>query len=59
MQLGAMESILMQHIVLVEDDLELQSLVKQFLQQQNFAVTVFNDGTTLMSTLATERPTWF
>jgi DNA-binding response OmpR family regulator len=34
----------MVHILLVEDDLRLSKLVKQFLVQQNFKVTVLNTG---------------
>jgi len=39
-----MEFILMIHIVLVEDDLRLAKLIEQFLQQNNFRVTVLNTG---------------
>ena len=34
----------MTHILLVEDDLRLAQLIKQFLGQQNFTVTVLNTG---------------
>lgn len=34
----------MQHILLVEDDQRLSDLVKTFLQQSNFKVTVINQG---------------
>lgn len=34
----------MTHIILVEDDVRLAALIKQFLRQQNFIVTVLNSG---------------
>lgn len=34
----------MQNILLVEDDLRLSTLIQQFLQQNNFCVTVLNTG---------------
>ena len=39
-----MESVLMSHIVLVEDDARLRTLVKDFLQQHHFDVTAMADG---------------
>lgn len=51
-----MESVLMSHIVLVEDDARLRTLVKDFLQQHHFDVTAMADGSQLISTVKLQKP---
>ena len=34
----------MQHILIVEDDLDIQELLKNFLQEVGYAVTLASDG---------------
>lgn len=46
----------MRHILLVEDDLRLAELVRSFLQQNSFKVTVLNDGTHAVETILAQQP---
>lgn len=46
----------MQHILLVEDDARLSSLVQTFLQQNEFKVTVINRGDTALEQVARFSP---
>jgi len=46
----------MKKIVLVEDDKRLANLVKSFLQQHSFAVTVLHDGEQAAETILTVNP---
>jgi len=51
-----LEFILMQHILLVEDDLRLSTLIQQFLQQNNFSVTVLNSGEKAADFILSKQP---
>lgn len=46
----------MQHILLVEDDLRLAELIEQFLQQNNFKVTVLHSGAKAVNSIISEQP---
>lgn len=46
----------MQHILLVEDDLRLSKLIGQFLQQNNFQVTVLNSGEKAADFILSKQP---
>lgn len=46
----------MLHIVLVEDDLRLAALIKNFLQANNFRVSVLNSGETAPSFIIAKQP---
>lgn len=46
----------MQHILLVEDDLRLSTLIQQFLQQNNFSVTVLNSGEKAADFILSKQP---
>ena len=42
----------MQHILIVEDDLDIQELLKNFLQEVGYAVTLASDGIEAISLFA-------
>jgi len=46
----------MQHILLVEDDLRLSTLIQKFLQQNNFRVTVLNSGDKAADFILSKQP---
>ncbi|GAA6173556.1 response regulator [Colwellia sp. KU-HH00111] len=46
----------MQHILLVEDDFRLSALIQQFLQQNNFKVTVLNSGEKAADFILSKQP---
>lgn len=46
----------MQHILLVEDDIRLAALISDFLQQNNFKVSVLNSGEQAIAFVFNERP---
>lgn len=46
----------MQHILLVEDDLRLSTLIQKFLQQNNFCVTVLNSGEKAADIILSKQP---
>ncbi|MBL4764661.1 MAG: response regulator [Colwellia sp.] len=46
----------MLHILLVEDDLRLSTLIQQFLQQNNFCVTVLNSGEKAADFILSKQP---
>ena len=44
------------HLMLVEDDIELASLIKDFLTKHNFHVSIINDGHEAVSRIIDEQP---
>ncbi len=46
----------MQHILLVEDDLRLSTLIEKFLQQNNFKVSVLNSGEKAADFILSKQP---
>ena len=46
----------MQHILLVEDDLRLSTLIQKFLQQNNFTVSVLNTGEKAADFILSKQP---
>lgn len=46
----------MKHILLVEDDLRLATLIQQFLQQNNFNVSVLNSGEKAVDFILSQQP---
>jgi len=46
----------MQHILLVEDDLRLSTLIQKFLQQNNFKVSVLNSGEKAADFILSKQP---
>jgi len=51
-----LEFILMLHILLVEDDVRLASLIQQFLQSNNFKVTVLHSGEQAPAFILSKQP---
>ena len=46
----------MTHIILVEDDLKLSSLIQKYLQQYEFTVDIIHEGTTAVATILQANP---
>ena len=44
------------HILVVDDDAEIRSLLREYLQKQGYRVTVVADGKAMQAALATARP---
>lgn len=44
----------MQHILIVEDDLDIQNLLKNFLQEVGYKTTIANDGIEAVSLFSSE-----